>query len=236
MAQELGKIEKPEAGQFQQERKVYLVPLILTPQEPPAELATIMERFWSGADEGVQRLEWRLGEAKYVLMEMVDRGGEGGLKVAEQLSPGAGTLANRRVERGAAFVPIEDSDTLAEVLDWERCLFVGLVSRKVSEYVSQAFQETSRRRYEHMAKKLDETLKPGEAALVFLSERHRVQFPEGIKVFYVAPPSLDELHRWLRDYRERANRADEAGAPAESGDAAPNMEPPASEDGETQPQ
>ena len=103
MAQELGKIEKPAAEPFREERRVYLVPLMMAPQEPPAELRAILERFWEGADEGVQRLEWRLGEVKYVLMEMVDRGGEGGLKVAEQLSPGAGTVAGRRVERGAAF-------------------------------------------------------------------------------------------------------------------------------------
>jgi hypothetical protein len=26
-----------------------------------------------------------------------------------------------------------------------------------------------------------------------------VQFPQDIEVFSVAPPALDEIHRWLRD-------------------------------------
>lgn len=203
MSQELGKIEKPEAEPFKKERKVYLVPLIPAPQEPPADFAAILERYWNGADEGVQRLEWRIGEVKHVLMETIDRGGEAGLTLAEQLHPGAAKLAARRVERGASFVPLEDPETFAEVLDWERCLFVGLVSRKVADQVSNAYQDASRRRYEAMGKRLNDTLKDGEAALLFLSERHRLQFPEGIQVFYVSPPALDEVHRWQREYRER---------------------------------
>lgn len=235
MSQELGKILKPEAEAFKKGRKVYLAPLIPAPQEPPADFAAILERYWAGADDGIQRLEWRVGEAKYVLMETIDRGGEAGLKLAEQLHPGAAAIASRRLERGASFVPLEDPDTFAEVLDWERCLFVGLVSHKVADHVSNAYQEASRRRHEFMAKRLDDTLKSGEAAVLFLSERHRLQFPEGIQVFYVAPPALDEVHRWQRDYRERRLAEDEREAEESARETAEKRaasQPPAGEAGE----
>lgn len=211
MAQELGRIEKPEAEGFKPERKIYLVPLIFAPAEPPADFAELLARYWATADEQVVRLEGRIGEVKHVYMEMVDKGGEEGLRLAEQISAGASGLARVRMERGATFEALEDSETLAEAMDWERCLFVGLTSRRASEYVANAYQEASKKRYELMAKRFDETLKQGEAGLAFLNERHRVQFPEDIRVFFVAPPALDQVHRWLRDHRERAAAGDEPG-------------------------
>jgi hypothetical protein len=36
-------------------------------------------------------------------------------------------------------------------------------------------------------------------ALLFIREGHLVQFPQDIEVFMVAPPALDEIHRWARD-------------------------------------
>lgn len=210
MSQELGRLERPEAAQYQTERKVYLVPLIFGPQRPPEDFVKLVERYWAGAGQHVGRLEERIGEVKHVYVELTDRPGEEGLKLAEQLSPGAGKFARSRVERGATFEALEDSEALAEAMDWERCLFLGLTSRKASEYVANAYREASNRRYELMAKRLDETLKEGEAALAILTEHHRLQFPESVRVFYVAPPALDEIHRWLRDYRERAQTQAEA--------------------------
>jgi hypothetical protein len=33
-----------------------------------------------------------------------------------------------------------------------------------------------------------------------ISERHQVQFPTDIEVFYVAPPALDEFRRWWQNW------------------------------------
>ena len=46
-------------------------------------------------------------------------------------------------------------------------------------------------------------------ALLFIREGHRVQFPPDIEVFSVAPPVLDEIHRWLRD-RSAIDKTDES--------------------------
>jgi len=39
---------------------------------------------------------------------------------------------------------------------------------------------------------------------VLMREGHQVQFPLDIQVFYVAPPGLDEVKRWLRDPEAKA--------------------------------
>ena len=56
---------------------------------------------------------------------------------------------------------------------------------------------------EFIAKRLDETLKPDEIGILFMREGHQVQFPADIQAFYVAPPALDEINRWLRDHEPR---------------------------------
>ena len=41
-----------------------------------------------------------------------------------------------------------------------------------------------------------------EIGLLLIREGHQVQFPSDIEVFYIAPPSLDAIKRWVS---ERAN-------------------------------
>ncbi|UCH51941.1 MAG: hypothetical protein JSV54_04140, partial [Chloroflexota bacterium] len=86
-----------------------------------------------------------------------------------------------------------------ETIDWERCLLIGFLSDKVASKVAEFYIEASRKRYEHIRKKIDETLKANETAMLFIREGHLVQFPQDIEVFSVAPPALDEIRRWLRD-------------------------------------
>jgi len=38
-----------------------------------------------------------------------------------------------------------------------------------------------------------------QAGLLFIREGHLAQFPKDIEVFSVAPPALDEIHRWQRE-------------------------------------
>ena len=65
--------------------------------------------------------------------------------------------------------------------------------------MSEFYIEASRKRYEHITKRIDETLKANEIAILFIREGHLVQFPEDVEVFSVSPPTLDEIRRWLRD-------------------------------------
>ncbi len=78
---------------------------------------------------------------------------------------------------------------------------MGFISEKVAQMVSDFFTEATKKRYEHIAKRIDETFKEKEVALLFIREGHRIQFPPDIEVFSVFPPALDDIHRWLRDYK-----------------------------------
>ncbi|MHB1159872.1 MAG: hypothetical protein ACYC66_04065 [Chloroflexota bacterium] len=206
MSSELGRIEKPEAAQFTGQRKIYLVPLVFAPSKPAADFADLCERYWTGVREHLLKLENSIGSVNRVYHESVGHGGEEGLAEAEHLNPKSAAVARSKVEAGASFEALEDEELVAEAFDWQRCLMLGLESRKAAEQVWGFYSEATNRRFEVMARRIDETLKAEEAGLLFISEDHRVQFPSDIQVFYVSPPALDEVHRWLRDQRQRARR------------------------------
>jgi hypothetical protein len=207
MAQELGKIERPTAESFQGTRKLFLVPLVFSPEQPAADYVGMLERYWSGARNQVRRLADRTGPIKHVYHEGVTQGGEPGLKLIERISPRSYALADQYVKDDEAAVEaLEDQDAFFESLDWQRCLMAGLMSQKVMDLAVNGYREATKRRSEQMIQHIDETLKPGESGLLFMPEEHSLQFPRDIQVFYVAPPALDEIHRWLRDHAGKLNQ------------------------------
>jgi hypothetical protein len=43
-------------------------------------------------------------------------------------------------------------------------------------------------------------LEENQVGLLLVSERHQIQFPSDIEVFYVSPPALDEFRRWFQNW------------------------------------
>jgi len=212
MSQDKGEMKREHFG-----RKLYLVPLILSLEKGPEGYAEKVATYWDEAIQHVRNLEARFGRAAKIYHESVPFDGERGLKLIEQLNPDAHRFINRRCLRGAQFVTVENGDLLQETLDWQRCLSIVL-SPTVIQRVSAFYQEARRKRYEHMSRVIDETLGDEEAAILFIGREHAVQFPPDIQVFYVAPPSLDEIDRLLREEatksrtppsRENSNEHDE---------------------------
>lgn len=199
ISSELGKIEKPEAQQFQGKRKLYLVPLLYPWEEAPADYVERFNAYWQQVKEHVSNLESKLSKVVRVYHESITEAGEDGLKVVEKINVASYQLVWEKCQAGAQFEVVEDRELSEESLDWERHLYIGFVSPKVAKTVSDLYVEASKKRYEYIARKINESLKEGEAALLFIREGHRVQFPTDIEVFSVAPPALDEIHRWLRD-------------------------------------
>ena len=66
-----------------------------------------------------------------------------------------------------------------------------------------------------MARQIDETLKSDEIGILLMREGHQVQFPVDIQVFYVAPPGLDEIKRWVRE-RESEGQGRSSQGPQDS--------------------
>ena len=198
MSQELGKIERPAAEEFKAARKLFFVPLIFTPRDIQGELFEKVFRYWDQVESQLTSLETKLGIAKKVYHELVPVGGEEGGKIIEELNSTSYGIIKARLDKGAQLEALEDADLLTESMDWTRCLAVGLQNQKVFDKVYNLYVEAQKKRNEHIAKMINDTLKESEVGILLMREGHQVQFPADIEVFYVAPPGLEEIKRWLR--------------------------------------
>ncbi len=212
MGEELGKLEKPEASQFQEKRKLYLVPLLLSWEGAPEEYMQKYNLYWEQVRMHVRNLESRLGKVNLVYHESVVAAGEDGLNTLEKYNPASYQLALEKYMSGAQFEVVEERELAEESMDWERHMLIGFINAKVARVVSDCFAEATKKRYEHIAGRINETLKENQAALLFMREGHGIQFPHDIEVFTVFPPILDEIHRWLRDRSRQQDEAEEGGS------------------------
>ena len=199
MGEELGQIERPSVESFGAERKLFVVPLILRGRDAPPDYCGKFDLYWEQVREHLARLEERIGPVQCIYHEAMVAGGEEGLKIIEQMNASSHSLVQERCERGARLEATDDRELAEESMDWERIMLGGFISEKVARMVSQFYVEASRKRYEHMAKRIHETLKPGERAILFITEGHALQFPGETQVFSVFPPALDQIHKWFRD-------------------------------------
>jgi hypothetical protein len=196
---ELGKIEKPSVEDFQKGKKLYFVPLLFSSERAPEEYKKKVSVYWQQVSEQLSKLEGQIGIIKRIYHESIAQSGEDGLKMLENLSPGSYQVVKNKCENDAVLEAFENKELLEETIDWERCIFSGLISQKVAMQVSESYFETSKKRAEFLSKQIAETLKEDEVGLLFIQEEHKLQFAGDIEVFSIFPPVLDEIHRWLRE-------------------------------------
>lgn len=206
MAEELGKIEKPAAEAFEKGRKLFLVPLIYRGEESQDDYLIKFNKYWDQVERQLAELETKLGSVKRIYHELIPSAGDQGVKAIEELCDQSGKIVKDCLKKGAQMEAIEDGDLLTEYMDWSRCLIIGLQNEKVMNQVYQSYLEAGKQRQEHIARKLDETLQPDEIGILLMRENHQIQFPSDIQIFYIAPPALDEIKRWLRQ-RETEDKA-----------------------------
>jgi translation elongation factor EF-G len=199
MAEELGRIEKPPAEEFKKGRKLYFVPLIYRGEEPPTDYIEKLDKYWEQVEKQIRELESKLGKVTRIYHELIPAGGEDGSKAIKELSDKSYEIIQTCRKKGAQLEAIEEVNLLTEFMDWGRCLMVGLQNQQVLTRVYESYTEVGKKRNEYIASKIDETLKADEIGILLMRENHQVQFPSDIQVFYVAPPALDELKRWLRE-------------------------------------
>ena len=201
MSEELGRIEKPLTEEFKGGRRLYLVPLIYCGKEPEDEYLQKFNKYWNQVENQVSELELRLGRVSRIYHELVPAGGEDGIKAIKELNDSSYQIVEKRLAKGAQLEVTEESELLTEFMDWGRCLVIGLQNLNVINRIYQSYTEAGKNRNEHIASQIDKTLKADEIGMLFITEGHQVQFPADIQVFYVAPPALDEIKRWIRDRR-----------------------------------
>jgi len=199
MPKKLGKIEKPSAEEFKGGRKLYFIPLIYCGTEAEAEYLEKFNRYWDQVENQMNDLELKLGQVSKIYHELIPMGSEDGIKTIKEIHDKSYEIVKNRLDKGAQLEATEDSELLTEFIDWSRCLAMGLQNQRVFTQVYESYVEASKKRNEHITKQIDETLKADEIGILLMREGHQVQFPADIQVFYVAPPTLDEIKRWLRD-------------------------------------
>ena len=207
MTQELGRIDRPSAEMYRGRRKLILVPLMYSPDPGDQDGAAALQNYWEQAQTQVAALENALGGLNRVYHESVTAGADEGM---QQLAAGdlrSHSLVAGKCHSGAVLEATEDIEILLETLDLQRCLMMPLSSPAVASRLQEWHAEANRRRYEHIANCIDSTLETDGVGLLLISERHQVQFPSDVEVFYVSPPALDEFRRWLQNWAARQQQA-----------------------------
>ena len=207
MTQELGRINRPSASQYEGRRKLLIVPLLYGPSAESKDALAILQTYWDQMQTQVAFLEAALGGLNHIYHESLTLGSDEGLKQLEARDQRSHGFIQTKCGEGANLEATESADLLAETLDLQRCLMMPLGSEKVVLQLQEWFASSNRERYEHIALQIDETLGPDQLGLLLISERHQVQFPQDIEVFYVSPPALDEFHRWLQNWIAEQQRA-----------------------------
>ena len=217
MTTTLSQFPKPEADQYQGKRKLFLVPTFAFAPGVPEEGETLLERYWSEVRDHINSLERSLGTVSHVYHETLFSEGDEGMKLLEGLNPKGYSFMQAMCQSTARLEATEDRALVEESSDWQRCISIGLLSEKVSSAAMQGFQEVTQKRFEHIGSRVDETLKESETGVLFIREDHRIQFPDDIQVFFVAPPGLDAIKRWIDDQiRSAIKGAQESQEPQES--------------------
>lgn len=206
MSEELGKIEKPPVDSFKKGRKLYFVPLIYGGKDLPEDYLVKFHKYWEQVEKQVAELALKLGGVNRIYHELIATSGDDGLKAIAELSEKSHKIVQACIEKQAQLEAVEDNDILTEFMDWSRCLIIGLQNPGVVTKVYDFYIEAGKKRNEYIARKIDETLKENEIGLLLMRENHQVQFPPDIQVFYVAPPALDEIKRWLREQESKEDK------------------------------
>jgi len=203
MADELGKIEKPSIDEFKGGRKLFFIPLVLSGKELPLEYVIKVDHYWDEVEAHLSNLEDKLGPVNRLFHELIPESGEQGLNELKEMNIGSYNIIQSRLAKEAKFESIEDKDILTELMDWSRCLSSGLQNEKVFSKIHQFYLEANEKRNQFIIKKLEDTLKDTDIGILVMAEGHHIQFPQDMRIFYVSPPSLDEIKRWLRDYETK---------------------------------
>ncbi len=196
---ELGQVERPDAAIFSGRRKLYCVAAVYPDKEAPDDYRGLVERYWDDVTRQLERLEFA-GKIRKIFCENVAAEGDLALNALEKLNELSFSIVKKKVQEGAVLFPIEKEELLLPFLDWSNCL--GVVrTKEVFMKVLGFYQEVAEKRLQYAGEVIGGNLSEGEAGLLIMrdEDRVRIQFPPDIEVFLVAPPSYDDILRWVRE-------------------------------------
>ena len=202
----LGPTGKTDSRQFDGKRKLLLVPLVSVPPGMNDDQGDLLDRHWESVESQINNLEKSLGTVSSIFHEMLYGERDQVESLLEQVSPRSFSIVKKITESSGILKATEDPDILMEMTDWQRCLSIGLMSQVAYKLVSEKYQGLSQSRFEKIGEVIDREMEEDSVGLVFISEDHRVQFANDIQVFYVSPPTHNDLKLAIQTYIENQNK------------------------------
>ncbi len=166
---------------------------------------TMLSNYWSAVKTQVDRHAMTSGPIKSVFIETVTGRGEDAVVQLQQMNPQGASLVRGLAASGAIVEEFEDTELLAELIDWGQCASQNLMSDKVRTVVQSGQIEAAGVRDDHLRKRLNDAIGDDETSVV-LAVSAQLPIPDRIERFIVSPPELDQLERWLREKMEEARR------------------------------
>ena len=201
----LGSTGKTDSRQFDGKRKLLLVPLLPVPPALDDDHADLLERHWESVENQINNLEKTLGTVSSIFHEMLYGEGDQVESLLQQISPRSFPVVKKITGSSGTLKATEDPDILMEMTDWQRCLSIGLMRQAAYQLISEKYQSLSQSRFEKIGEVIDKEMEENSVGLIFISEDHRVQFSADIQVFYVSPPTHNDLKLAIQTYIEKQN-------------------------------
>ena len=201
MNEELGKIKKPNAEKVLGKKKAFICVLLQAPQEASKELHDLIFNYWEAVDKNISNLEEKTGVVKKIFVEGIPGTGEDVAINLKEASLGAWNITEERRKTGAEFSELENLEILQKVIDWSKCLNVGLTNRGVAEKISEELKNESQARIEYIKSCLDKNIKDGESVIIFTGNQE-ISIPNDIEKFIISPPELDLVAQWVKKAQE----------------------------------
>jgi hypothetical protein len=209
---ELGKITRPDAGDFAGKRKLYCVANIYPFEDAPDDYKGLVGRYWDEVVQQIEKIE-AAGKVTKIFCEIISRQDEEAFSVLGRINERIPLIIRKKLDEGGALVPLEQEEILGPYTDWANCLGV-VFTKEVFTKVLGFYTELSEKRLQHIVQVIDSTLPEAEAGLLIMKDedRARLQFPGDIEVFLITPPSYDDIIRWFRErVRNKAKEQDQTG-------------------------
>jgi hypothetical protein len=196
---ELGKIQKPEAGDFTGKRKLYCVADIYTPEDAPEDYKKLVDNYWDEVVGQIEKIEIA-GKVRKIFCEIITGEDRENLDILARISERLSQLVKKKVEEGGTIFPLEEKEILGPYTDWGNCLRV-VFTHEVFMKVLGFYREFSEKRLKHTMEIIEKNLSEAEAGLLIMKDEDRaqLQFPKDIEIFLVTPPSYDAIIRWFRE-------------------------------------
>ena len=206
---ELGKIQRPDAGEFSGKRKLYCVANIYPFEEAESDYQELVAKYWDEVAGQIEKIE-TAGKAQKIFCEIVYQQGDEAIEVLGKINERLLRVIKTKLDEGSALIPLENKDILGPFTDWGNCLRV-VFSQEVFSKVFDFYKDYAEKRLQHFTKVIDSNLAESEAGLLFMKDedRSKIQFPQDIEVFLITPPSYDDIMRWFRE--KMMKKSDEQG-------------------------